>query len=65
MQKKRVVNSIFVIFASKLLNMTSQKWIEDRAIHGYPTYSVEDVRVKEYVTVDKMAKEVYLRVSVL
>ena len=24
--------------------MTLQKWIEDRAIHGYPTFSVEDVR---------------------
>lgn len=24
--------------------MALQKWIEDRAIHGYPTFSVEDVR---------------------
>ena len=24
--------------------MTLQKWIEDRAIHGYPTFSIEDVR---------------------
>ena len=24
--------------------MTLRKWIEDRAIHGYPTFSVEDVR---------------------
>ena len=24
--------------------MTLQKWIEDRAIHGFPTFSVEDVR---------------------
>ena len=24
--------------------MTLQKWIEDRAIHGYPTFSVDDVR---------------------
>jgi len=22
--------------------MTLQKWIEDRAIHGFPTFSVED-----------------------
>jgi len=25
--------------------MTLQKWIEDRAIHGFPTFSVEDVRI--------------------
>ena len=24
--------------------MTLRKWIEDRAVHGYPTFSVEDVR---------------------
>lgn len=24
--------------------MTLQKWINDRAIHGYPTFSIEDVR---------------------
>ena len=24
--------------------MTLQKWIKDRAIHGYPTFSIEDVR---------------------
>ena len=24
--------------------MTLQKWIEDRAIHGFPTFSIEDVR---------------------
>lgn len=26
--------------------MTLQKWIEDRAIHGYPTFSVEEVRAE-------------------
>ncbi len=24
--------------------MTLQKWIKDRAIHGYPTFSIKDVR---------------------
>ncbi len=24
--------------------MTLQKWIKDRAIHGFPTFSIEDVR---------------------
>ncbi len=37
-------NIFFIIFAPKLLSMTLQKWIEDRAIHGFPTFSVEDVR---------------------
>ena len=27
--------------------MTLQKWIEDRAIHGFPTFSVEDVRAAD------------------
>ena len=44
--------------------MTSQKWIEDSAIHGFPTFLVVDLSVKEYLTVDKKAKEVGLRVSV-
>lgn len=37
-------NNIFIIFATKNFNMTLQKWIKDRAIHGYPTFSIEDVR---------------------
>ena len=37
-------NNIFIIFATKSFNMTLQKWIKDRAIHGYPTFSIEDVR---------------------
>ncbi len=32
------------MFAPKLLNMTLQKWIEDRAIHDFPTFPVVDVR---------------------
>ena len=27
--------------------MTLQKWIEDRAIHGFPSFSVEDVRAAD------------------
>ena len=37
-------NNIFITFATKSLYMTLQKWIRDRAIHGYPTFSIEDVR---------------------
>ena len=37
-------NNIFITFATKSINMTLQKWIKDRAIHGYPTFSIEDVR---------------------
>lgn len=32
------------MFAPKLFVMTLQKWIKDRAIHGFPTFSIEDVR---------------------
>ena len=32
------------MFAPKLFAMTLQKWIKDRAIHGFPTFSIEDVR---------------------
>ena len=37
-------NIFFITFATKSFNMTLQKWIRDRAIHGYPTFSIEDVR---------------------
>lgn len=37
-------NIFFVTFATKSFIMTLQKWIKDRAIHGYPTFSIEDVR---------------------
>ena len=43
-RKQYKANIFFVIFAPKLLSMTLQKWIEDRAIHGFPTFSVEDNR---------------------
>ena len=39
-----VFNEFIIIFASKSFNMTLQKWIKDRAIHGFPTFSIEDVR---------------------
>lgn len=39
-----VSNKIFITFATKSTNMTLQKWINDRAIHGYPTFSYDDVR---------------------
>ena len=32
------------MFEPKLFAMTLQKWIKDRAIHGFPTFSIEDVR---------------------
>lgn len=37
-------NNIFITFATKSFNMTLQKWIKDRAVHGFPTFSIEDVR---------------------
>ena len=40
----RVFNEFIIIFAPKSFIMTSQKWIKDRAIHGFPTFSIEDVR---------------------
>ena len=36
--------------------MTLQKWIEDRAIHGFPTFSVEDVsrfNISNYTDTDE------------
>lgn len=39
-----VFNEFIIIFAPKSLIMTLQKWIKDRAIHGFPTFSIEDVR---------------------
>lgn len=40
----RVFNEFIIIFAPKSFIMTLQKWIKDRAIHGFPTFSIEDVR---------------------
>ena len=42
--KYTLSNDFFITFATKSFNMTLQKWIKDRAIHGYPTFSIEDVR---------------------
>ena len=39
-----VTNEKIIIFAPKLFNMTLQRWIKDRAIHGFPTFSIEDAR---------------------
>lgn len=39
-----VFNEFIIIFAPKSFNMTLQKWIKDRAIHGFSTFSIEDVR---------------------
>lgn len=39
-----VFNEFIIIFAPKSFIMTLQKWIKDRAIHGFPTFSIEDVR---------------------
>lgn len=40
----RVFNEFIIIFAPKSFIMTLQKWIKDRAFHGFPTFSIEDVR---------------------
>ena len=40
----RVFNEFIITFAPKSFIMTLQKWIKDRAIHGFPTFSIEDVR---------------------
>lgn len=39
-----VFNEFIIIFAPKSFIMTLQKWIKDRAIHGFPTFSIKDVR---------------------
>ena len=39
-----VFNEFIIIFAPKSFIMTLQKWIKDRAIHGFPTFSIGDVR---------------------
>ena len=36
--------------------MTLQKWIKDRAIHGYPTFSIEDVRESEMYSSEQIMK---------
>ena len=42
--KKCIVHNFFITFAPKILNKTLQKWIRDRAVHGFPMFSIEDVR---------------------
>jgi predicted transcriptional regulator of viral defense system len=49
-------NNIFITFATKSFNMTLQKWIKDRAIHGYPTFSIEDVRESEMYSSEQIMK---------
>lgn len=49
-------NNYFITFATKSLNMTLQKWIKDRAIHGYPTFSIEDVRESGMYSSDQIMK---------
>ena len=40
--------------------MTLQKWIKDRAIHGFPTFSIEDVRETEmYSSEQILQNELY------
>lgn len=39
-----VFNEFIIIFEPKSFIMTLQKWIKDRAIHGFSTFSIEDVR---------------------
>lgn len=36
--------------------MTLQKWIKHRAIHGYPTFSIEDVREARMYTSEQIMK---------
>lgn len=48
------------MFAPKLFFMTLQKWIKDRAIHGFPTFSIEDVRETEmYSSEQILQNELY------
>ena len=55
-----VLNEFIIIFAPKLFVMTLQKWIKDRAIHGFPTFSIEDVRETEmYSSEQILQNELY------
>lgn len=55
-----VFNEFIIIFAPKSLIMTLQKWIKDRAIHGFPTFSIEDVRETEmYSSEQILQNELY------
>lgn len=39
--------------------MTLQKWIRDRDVHGFPAFSIEDVR-KAYVLMHKLFRTNYI-----
>lgn len=55
-----VFNEFIIIFAPKSFIMTLQKWIKDRAIHGFPTFSIEDVRETEmYSSEQILQNELY------
>lgn len=43
--------------------MTLQKWIEDRAIHGFPTFSVEDVRAADLCSSEQILQNELSRLS--
>ena len=43
--------------------MTLQKWIEDRAIPGYPTFSVEDVRTAGLCSSEQILQNELSRLS--
>ena len=49
-------NKNFITFATKSIIMTLQKWIKDRAIHGYPTFSFEDVRATGMYSSEQIIK---------
>gem|GEM_PF-2851599 len=62
-QKQFEANVFFIIFAPKLLSMTLQKWIEDRAIHGFPTFSIEDVRAADLCSSEQILQNELSRLS--
>ena len=43
--------------------MTLQKWINDRAVHGYPTFSLEDVRDAGIYSSEQIIKNELTRLS--
>ena len=43
--------------------MTLQKWIEDRAIHGFPTFSIEDVRAAGLCSSEQILQNELSRLS--
>ena len=43
--------------------MTLKKWIEDRAVHGYPTFSIEDVRAAGLCSSEQILQNELFRLS--